>query len=288
MENNWIEICKAGTWTANSGESVTITREKMDEIVGAYKPAEREAPLVFGHPELNHPAFGWATALKRDGDLLLAKFKQVPDAVKKLVADGHYKKVSLALMPDRKTLRHVGLLGAAQPAVPGLKDVAFAAGDAVILEFSTEPARAGNQIAKEGVMPTVAELEKQLADEKAARKAAEKKAADAEAAAGTAQTELAAQKDRQIETTIETRLDDLVEKNRIVPAEKAALKAVALSLGKSGGEIELSEGSGKKQVVEHLFDFLGSLPDRGMLTEFSAPAGGGKDDGVSEDLTGCI
>lgn len=292
METNWIEVSKVGTWTAKNGAKVTLTHGDLDAIAGAYEPADREAPLVFGHPKDDHPAFGWATRMKRAGDILLAKFKQVPQSVKDLVDGGHYKKVSISLMPDKKTLRHVGLLGAAQPAVPGLADVKFSNGDddAVVLEFSTESAQSGNSIAKEeDAMDEVAKLKKKLADEKEAREAAEERANTAEADAEKTKTELAARAATEAEGKIDTRIEELVAKNRIVPGEKDAVKAVALALGKSDKEIELSDGAGKKTVVEHLFDFLSGLPGRGLLTEFSEPSGDGKDTGeTAVDLTACV
>lgn len=71
---------RSATWTASSGAGVTLTEADFDAIVAGYNPADREAPLVFGHP-----AFGWATRFQRVADVLQAKFKQVPQAVKDLV-----------------------------------------------------------------------------------------------------------------------------------------------------------------------------------------------------------
>ena len=56
---------------------------------------------------------------------MFAQIAQIPDAVRQLVQDGRYKYVSMSLMPDRKTLRHVGLLGAAVPAIDGLGPVSL-------------------------------------------------------------------------------------------------------------------------------------------------------------------
>lgn len=282
----WIEICKAGTWTAKNGKPVTLTAADLDAIVSTYNPSVREAPLVFGHPADEDPAFGWVDKLKRTGDVLMAAFKQVPDAVKDLVKAGHYKKVSIALMPDKKTLKHVGLLGAVQPAVPGLASVKFGnGGDELVVEFSN-PDAVDPDKKEELDMEKIKELEQKLAEEKAKREAAEKSLGTAEARAKTAETELSSAKTKQQETELETRIDKLIQENRILPADKAAVKTVALALGKDENEIELSAGSGKKKTVDHLFDFLATLPDRGMLTEFSNPAND-KNKGVTvpNDLT---
>ena len=282
----WIEICKAGTWTAKNGKDVTLTTTDLDAIVSTYDPSVREAPLVFGHPEEEDPAFGWVDKLKRSGEILLAAFKQVPDTVKDLVNSGHYKKVSIALMPDKKTLKHVGLLGAVQPAVPGLKSVSLGNGEGdLVVEFSNPDAIDPDKQEEED-MGKIEELEKELADEKAKREAAETGLADEKKRADTAETALSTAAAKQQETEVESKVDKLIEENRILPADKAAVKAVALALGKDSEEIELSDGSGKKKTVDHLFDFLSGLPDRGMLTEFSEP-GSGKEKGtdIPEDLT---
>ncbi len=137
--SEWVDICKAGTWTARDGRSVTLTEGDLDAIVSGYAPSEREAPLVLGHPADDAPAFGWVEALRRVGSVLQAKFKDVASEVKELVAGGRYKKVSIALFPDGVTLRHIGLLGAAQPAVSGLRSVRFEEGsEGITLEFSSK------------------------------------------------------------------------------------------------------------------------------------------------------
>ncbi len=133
-ETDWIEVAKTGTFTGSNGTIVTLAPEDLDAIVQNYNPAVQEAPLVFGHPQTDHPAYGWVTQLQRIGNTLLAKFKQVPEAVKELVRAGHFKKISLGLMPDKRTIRHVGLLGAVQPAIPGMKNVEFSSGESFYCE----------------------------------------------------------------------------------------------------------------------------------------------------------
>ncbi len=130
-ETNWIDIGKAGTFTANNGSVVTLTEEDFDRIIQNYNPAKLEAPLDFWHSSTDHPAWGWVTRLQRAGDTLQARFKQVSDPVKELVKNGNYKKISMALMPDKTTIRHIGLLGAAQPAIPGMRNVDFSSGDSI-------------------------------------------------------------------------------------------------------------------------------------------------------------
>ena len=131
----WFEIFKTGTHTDAAGNTSDWTEEDLDKIVRLYDPSNHEAPIVVGHPELDSPAYGWIEALKREGDRLLAKPKQLVDQFKDWVKDGLYKKVSMALYPDF-SLRHVGFLGATPPAVKGLANVRFEERGKVTICFS--------------------------------------------------------------------------------------------------------------------------------------------------------
>ena len=114
MDNKWIEIARTGTFTDSSGREQTFTAGDLDAIARSYDPQKRDAPLCFGHPQSDRaPAFGWVDRLKSEGGRLYASFSQVPDEVRDLVARGRYRHVSMSLMPDRVSLRHVALLGAA-------------------------------------------------------------------------------------------------------------------------------------------------------------------------------
>lgn len=150
MDNKWIEIARTGTFTDSAGRPQTFTARDLDAIARAYDPAKRDAPLVFGHPQTDAaPAFGWAEKLKCEGGKLFASFAHVPGEVRDLVAKGHYRHVSMSLMPDRVTLRHVALLGAAQPAIDGLRAVEFKdGGDAITVDFAI-----GDSAARDGGGP---------------------------------------------------------------------------------------------------------------------------------------
>ncbi len=127
----WFEILKAGTFTDSAGRSHTFSETDLDAIVSGYDPAQHEAPIVIGHPKSNAPAYGWIERLKRVGDTLLAAPKALVPEFVEMVNQGLFKKRSVSLFPDR-TLRHVGFLGAAPPAVKGLSDVTFAQVDETI------------------------------------------------------------------------------------------------------------------------------------------------------------
>jgi hypothetical protein len=132
-----VEVFRAGDHVDSSGRKHTFAEADLDRVA-AYDPARHEAPLVVGHPKDNAPAYGWVERVYREGGTLLADFKDVAPEFADLVKAGRFKKRSISLYPDG-SLRHVGFLGATPPAVKGLKDVAFAEGEARTFEFGEEP-----------------------------------------------------------------------------------------------------------------------------------------------------
>ncbi len=131
----WFEIFRTGTHKDSAGAERTWTEADLDTIVSKYNPSEHEAPIVIGHPEINAPAWGWIARLKRVGQVLMAKPKDVVPEFAEMVKRGLFKKRSMSVYEDM-TLRHVGFLGAMPPAVKGLSDIRFTAADkALTIEF---------------------------------------------------------------------------------------------------------------------------------------------------------
>lgn len=135
---DWIEIFRGGkqvdsAGNEHDGDSV------IDTIIAAFKPGLHEPPAVIGHPKDNDPAYGWVedvkTAVKDGVKVLLARFKQVVPEFEEMVKKGVFKKRSISVYPDG-SLRHVGFLGAAPPAVKGLADLKFNNEEAMAFEFS--------------------------------------------------------------------------------------------------------------------------------------------------------
>lgn len=127
--DDYIEVFRAGKHTDSAGQSHTWSRDDLDQIVSNFDAAQ-PAPLVIGHPKTDSPAWGWTASLKRVGGKLLAKFSQVPEQLVSAVRDGRYRNRSVKLSHDGAKgwrLIHVGLLGAAPPAVEGLAPIAFEA-----------------------------------------------------------------------------------------------------------------------------------------------------------------
>jgi len=126
MAGAWLEVFKTGTHTSGNGVTKTYTDDDLNMIAKTYNDQkDHEAPLVIGHPSTDDPAYGWAKELKAAGSKLLAYVDQVSDSIVEAVGRGEYKKISIAMYPSG-LLRHIGLLGAAPPAVKGLAPVQFA------------------------------------------------------------------------------------------------------------------------------------------------------------------
>lgn len=137
---DWVEVFAAGQQTASDGTVKQWTPEELDQMVANHT----SAPLVFGHPKTDDPAYGWTEAMKRSGDKLLAKFRQVPQAVSDLVSRGHYpnRSIKIAKTDAGWKLVHVGLLGAAPPAVAGLAPIQFDAdAPGEVYQFDADDAR---------------------------------------------------------------------------------------------------------------------------------------------------
>lgn len=135
-----IETFRPGKHTSSQGVELVFTAEQLADLAQHYDPVNAPAPIVLGHPTMDAPAFGWAAGFTYDaererldadlGDDLDPQFTAA-------VESGKFRKVSLALFPPSHSAnpkpghwypRHIGFLGAAAPAVTGLKPVAFADG----------------------------------------------------------------------------------------------------------------------------------------------------------------
>jgi hypothetical protein len=142
FNGQWIEIFSAGQHTDDQGRIHTISPTFLQQVVTNFNASIHESPAVIGHPKDNSPAYGWVSDLRVSDGKLEVKLKDVDPDFEKLVRDGRYKKRSASFYVDKSSvgsapyLRHVGFLGAAPPAVKGLRDIQFTEGDALTFEFS--------------------------------------------------------------------------------------------------------------------------------------------------------
>lgn len=122
--DGWIDICRTGTWRDARGREVEVTDATLDGIVATHA-SQDPVPVVVGHPATDAPAYGWVEALRKTGDRLQAKFRDIAPAFRSAVESGAYSGRSIAFKGDG--LRHVGFLGGRAPAVPGLAPTQFSA-----------------------------------------------------------------------------------------------------------------------------------------------------------------
>lgn len=307
MDLKDIEIFKTGIHTSSSGQTAAYTRADLERIAGTYAPAEYEAPNVIGHPAANAPAFGWVERLRVAGDRLLADLKQVPQEFVEMIRDGRFKKRSISLKRDG-SLRHVGWLGAAAPAVEGLKDVTFAGGESA-LEYSFENAGEVPHNLEDEEMKT--ELEKLKAELAAMRtdlaqikdtqvasafqarltameglvselatrtKAAEDEATKAKAEKDKAVAEFAAYKGDQVKAGREARFKALVDAGKALPGDKDKVLNFAASLALATATMDFAAPGGKTEQVSQEEAYWRDLEARnphGLFQDFKAPDGDG-------------
>lgn len=266
---DWVEVFRVGKHTDSQGREREFTASDLDRMVAGYDPAKHEAPAVVGHPKDNDPAYGWVEGVKRSGGLLLAKFKQVAPEFEEMVRAGRFKKRSVSIYPDG-TLRHVGFLGAQPPAVKGLKDVSFAAGeDCSQYEFSEEDVP----------MNELEELKKKLAEAEAAKAKAEAEVKElrekAEAqAAGFAE---AARKRKRKE--IADFVEAGVKEGKILPGwKKNGLEEFMAHLDEAGGDYEFAEGK-KQSPADWFKNFLSEFSAHPLFKEFTKETGDNSEHG---------
>ncbi len=115
-----IDILRSGSFTDQANKAITITGEDLDQLARDYVPDS--APLVLGHPTTEAPAYGWITALRRDGDRLIATLSHLAQPLIDAIKQHQYKHVSVGMgkTDTGYLLRHLGILGAHPPAVKGL------------------------------------------------------------------------------------------------------------------------------------------------------------------------
>ena len=132
--DGWIDVARTGTWIDSQARSVSLTEAQFDRIVSAYATGD-PAPAVVGHPDMDAPAYGWVDKIRRVGDRLQVRLRDIAPAFRAAVEAGAYAGRSIAFVGDR--LRHVGFLGGSAPAIPGLAPTQFSAAADAEIEFSS-------------------------------------------------------------------------------------------------------------------------------------------------------
>ena len=121
--DGWIDVCRTGEWEDVRRRQVSITEEVLDQLVRKFG-AQDGVPVVIGHPETDAPAYAWVDRLRRVGDRLQAKLRDIAPAFRSAVESGRYASRSIGF--TREGLVHIAFLGGRAPAVPGLAPTSFA------------------------------------------------------------------------------------------------------------------------------------------------------------------
>lgn len=282
LTDQWIELFRAGDYGAKG----KFTVQDLDRIAASYDPSFHEAPLVIGHPESNKPAYGWIDRLKRSGEVLLGKPKQVDPEFEAGVEAGRFKKRSVAFYktPSGYSLRHVGFLGAKPPDVKGLADAVFHDQDTEVIEVTFEEdsmqfdekgffERLGAWLKDNLGTARSAEV-KTFSEDDVKRIAADAAKTAAAEAVKPLQTTIAEQqlkivkfeedgKAAKTATAATAAIDKLKAAGKWLPAfDKMGVALVFDELAKSTETVEFGEGADKKKVspVEVLASFFDQLP----------------------------
>lgn len=125
-----LEVFRAGDY----GPKGKWSEEDLDRIVADYAAETHEAPVTLDHAQRG-PAFGWIAGLRRSGDRLLARVRDMSADLLNLVRSGAFKKRSIEIyraLPatGRPYFKALSFLGAAAPEVKGLRDPIFRAEEA--------------------------------------------------------------------------------------------------------------------------------------------------------------
>lgn len=265
--NEWFEVFKIGEHTDSSGNTKNWTEQDLDNIVAKYNEQnDHEAPLVIGHPKSNDPAYGWVDSLKRVGDRLLAKPKQVVKEFADAVKEGLYKKRSISLYPDG-TLRHIGFLGAVPPAVKGLKDLAFNDADKNPITIELEFEEANNidslNLQIDFLKSQIAEkknLENQLTEYKEKTDKLTKDFEDAVAKSLEAEQKLSSLYLKQRKLEYEHFLNEKLAYGNLTPAQAEAIKSLLASLEAVQEFTESSRETIIEKVISSFKEFVNTLP----------------------------
>lgn len=231
MTASTLNIFRAGTWTANNGQMLTFSESDVAATAISYDPAKHEAPLVIGHPATDDPAYGWVDTLESAVSGLEATPRNVDPEFAAMVNAERFNRISASFfMPDSTSnpvpgvyyLRHVGFLGAAAPAVKGLRKPSFDLSDnagTVTIEFSSPVIE----------VPTVAEPTKDqpanggAVDYAAKSNALEIENATLKAALAQREAEIAATQAQQLRSEAANFAETLIQQGRVLPRDKTGL-----------------------------------------------------------------
>lgn len=290
------EVARVGNYPQGN-----LTSDIFDEVVSSFKPTHHEPAMTLGHVTKSHndkPAYGWVSGLRRVGDRLLARGKQISTDLDNLVKVGRYKKRSIGLRVaenGKHYLHHLAFLGSASPACKGLANIYddnsdvesqklfeietefnFKQGDEYVKTYTEEEVR--NQIAKterDTANRAKAEAKAEFDEELKTGTDKAKAEAKAEALKEFSDKEKRAETERNYRSDIDSRIKKLFDDKKIVSAQVEPLRALAYSL-QGSEDLNFSEKDKDGENVDITSKTIDALFN---IAEYSgtAPEGGLKD-----------
>lgn len=291
----WDNLFKTGTHTDMNGHTQTYSNQDIQRIA----TSKVGAPVYIHHPLDKNKAmqFGSVAELRVSGDLLQAKYKDIPTGLESAVEAGLNLNKSIAFDPDTMELDHVGLLGADQePAVDGLGHVVFAQNNKkghkstvtyIFSKLSPDGNMGIDSGCKDKEITTLKEEIKTMKNDKSTE--------DLQNKLESAKKELQVEKDAHKETKaafakfktdqedkeLKSRVSALVESGKISGADKDKTLSFAKNLTDSKATMTFAKADGKEEKVSPREAYLRDLelrPDNGdgLLSEFAGGDGAGK------------
>jgi hypothetical protein len=278
-----MEEVEIEAFIADHPASKGITAQHIAAAVAAYDPDKARAPLVFGHPRNDGPAKGFISAARAEGSKLFVTLKNIATDAIESVRKGDFFNRSMSFWdpehpsnpnPGVYSFRHIGLLGATAPAIPGMAPLKFS-DDGLGLEFSVDPAPAEVLAQEPAPTPVVivtdpapqqepknmplSEAEIAALQEKAARAdTAEAEATRLREAEEKRVRDFAAAEETRRRTEDEAAVAQLVTDGKVLPAEADDVKTLFAALPTES--LTFSTGAAEPRAA--LKTFLTGLPKR--------------------------
>lgn len=257
-----IEVFRPGTFTPMQGGSVTYSAADLKAAADAYDKATAPAPVVVGHPSTDAPAYAWAESFEFDGvsQRLYADVGEINPSFAEAVRKGTYKKVSLSFhhpessanpVPGTWYPKHIGFLGGAAPAVSGLRNVQFEAGDEAVTfvaDFSGIPKERVSVPATRAATPG----EIAFAEREAAFAAREAEFTAREAEWRKKEQDFAHSENASFAET-------LISEGRLLPVHKDRIVSI-LNAATTSEAVSFAEGQQPVPMLQALRDVLSEMP----------------------------
>lgn len=306
-----VEIAVAGKYPQGD-----LTTEIFDELIETFNPAQHEPPHVIGHITSEHgdrPAYGWISGLKRVGDKLIAKSKQIAKDLDDLVKVGRFKKRSIGIRfndQGKRYLHHLAWLGAAVPACRGLKDVYMDYLDVntqVNFEIENDNLTQGvnvktyteeefkNEIARntrETEERVRKECETNFAEKLKTETAAARKDERTKVEVEYSEKQKAAEKTANYRRDVDALIKDAFDKKKIVSAQVEPLRSMLYAM-ETAPELTYSETEGDKKVERKesaleaakkvIANFSNAAPEGKLDDPDNAGSRGGEDANYAEE-----